>query len=548
METELGDAAIVFEAPGPGSWSIDAVHMSKPWSRLQASVHPPNLAAGFREGTRRYGLLVDTLDYRFVNSLGYFAVAPAPPEQIPERFENAARVFRDKVWREDLDRWEQEAKPAAIRAHRELLAIDPESLSPDELAAYLERCYAHLGRMVEQHHRFSVPAMIPVGDFLAHVSTWTGLPHGEFLALTRGAAPESAGYFPELDRLADAIRANPGARKLVMSDAPPRVVIDALLRVPGELGEAADAYIGIVGHRLLDSLDTGEPSAIEVPEVLVAGIRLAVEAGPPRASAVPDAEVARMRDKVPAEHRAAFDELLGEVRLMSRLRDERGLYSDVWAAGILRRALLVAGARLAEEGRLDDPSHIVEADYPEIVALLNGEGGPTASELARRAEFRRTYRAGQAPAFLGDPPSPPPPLDGLPPDVVRVMHAMGIAIGALFGEPAPDGEEETVRGTGASPGTYTGVARNIDGPADFIRLQRGDVLVTPTTTEAFNIVLPLLGAIVTNSGGVLSHAAIVSREFGIPCVVGTRDATARIKDGTTVTVDGTTGEVRFGSE
>jgi pyruvate,water dikinase len=83
----------------------------------------------------------------------------------------------------------------------------------------------------------------------------------------------------------------------------------------------------------------------------------------------------------------------------------------------------------------------------------------------------------------------------------------------------------------------------IGGPAEFDRLRRGDVLVTATTTESFNIVLPLLGAIITDAGGLLSHAAIVGRECGIPAVVGCRDATALIADGTQVRVDGTAGEV-----
>jgi len=69
------------------------------------------------------------------------------------------------------------------------------------------------------------------------------------------------------------------------------------------------------------------------------------------------------------------------------------------------------------------------------------------------------------------------------------------------------------------------------------------VLVTASTTEAFNILLPLLGGIVTDNGGLLSHAAIVSREYGIPGVVGTREATERIADGVRVRVDGDTGEV-----
>ena len=69
------------------------------------------------------------------------------------------------------------------------------------------------------------------------------------------------------------------------------------------------------------------------------------------------------------------------------------------------------------------------------------------------------------------------------------------------------------------------------------------MLLTEATTEAFNILLPLLSAIVTDSGGALSHAAIVSREYGIPGVVGTRDATERIAEGTLVRVDGDAGTV-----
>ena len=83
-----------------------------------------------------------------------------------------------------------------------------------------------------------------------------------------------------------------------------------------------------------------------------------------------------------------------------------------------------------------------------------------------------------------------------------------------------------LRGLAASPGVYEGPARLIAGPSEFGRIQQGDVLLTPATTEAFNILLPLLGAIVTDNGGLLSHSAIVAREYGIPGVVGTREATA----------------------
>ncbi len=123
------------------------------------------------------------------------------------------------------------------------------------------------------------------------------------------------------------------------------------------------------------------------------------------------------------------------------------------------------------------------------------------------------------------------------------MRATGIALGHLFGSSEAEHEDDLLRGLPASRGEYEGPARLVSGPSEFDRIVKGDVLVTQSTTEAFNILLPLLGAIVTDSGGLLSHSAIVAREYGIPGVVGTRDATGRIADGTRVRVNGDTGEV-----
>ena len=131
----------------------------------------------------------------------------------------------------------------------------------------------------------------------------------------------------------------------------------------------------------------------------------------------------------------------------------------------------------------------------------------------------------------------------MPPAAARVTRATGIVIHALFGSSEAPHEEHLLRGLAASRGVYEGPARRVSGPSEFDRIVQGDVLVTQSTTEAFNILLPLLGAIVTDSGGLLSHAAIVAREYGIPGVVGTREATERIADGTPVRVDGDAGEV-----
>ncbi len=189
------------------------------------------------------------------------------------------------------------------------------------------------------------------------------------------------------------------------------------------------------------------------------------------------------------------------------------------------------------------PSHLVDASLDEMGSLLSGSGGPSGDELAERFEYRATHSAKDAPPFIGTPPPPPPDPSGLPPAVARLMRATGIAMGEVFGSSETPHEEHLLRGLAASQGVYEGPARRVSGPSEFGRIVQGDVLVTEATSEAFNILLPLLGAIVTDNGGLLSHSAIVAREYGIPGVVGTREATDLIPDGTLVRVDGDAGEV-----
>jgi phosphoenolpyruvate synthase/pyruvate phosphate dikinase len=115
-------------------------------------------------------------------------------------------------------------------------------------------------------------------------------------------------------------------------------------------------------------------------------------------------------------------------------------------------------------------------------------------------------------------------------------------MGNIFDSPET-GSEEKIEGLPVSSGVYEGTAKVILSTRDFHRLNAGDVLVTKNTSAGFNVVLPIIGALVTDRGGILSHAAIVSREYGIPGVVGTKTATQKIKEGDRVRVDGDKGEV-----
>jgi rifampicin phosphotransferase len=530
------------DPPGPGPWEQDPVHFPRPMTRYYQEVHPPSFRKGTNDFARFYGMLIDGLQIGYAKGFGYNQVLPAPEAEIPQRFQRAEQVFAQKLWREQLRDWDENRKPAAIAKHRELQLVDPDALSDAELVVYLTRCRDHHSAMIAQHMGFTAGATLPTGDFLAHVGDWTGLPPSDLVGLMRGSAEVSAGGSDEMERLKKAFAESLSARKILASDGDPARTLAELRSHGGEAGAAVSGYLDLVGNRLIDGFDIAEPTALEIPDALLRSIRVTVS-GETQAASDVDARTAEIRAQVPAAHQMEFDELLGEARLTYRLRDERGVYSDIWAAGIMRRAALAAGRRLVRRGRLGAPEQMLEATLDEMCALVVGTGGPSADELASRAAYRAAYTAKDVPPFLGPPKPPPPDLSGLPPAVGRLMRAIFIGLGHIFGSSEAQNEETVFYGIAASKGIYEGPARRVSGPSEFGRIARGDVLITESTSEAFNILLPLLGGIVTDNGGLLSHAAIVAREYGIPGVVGTREATERIADGVRVRVDGDAGEV-----
>ena len=531
-----------FEPPGPGFWELDPVHFPRPATRYWMELHPAAFKRGTGEFARSYGMLIDALEMAYVNGFAYKSVRPVAEEELPRRFQRAEEVFERKFWREQVRDWNESFKPASMKAHRELQSIDPDGLSDEALAAHLKRCRDHHAEMLYQHMRFTATAIVPTGDFLAHVGDWTGLPPSELLGLMRGTSPTSAGASAQLEKLIEAIRQDPRAQKLLDSEHDPGRMLDELRSLDRGTGAAVSGYLDLVGYRLLDGFDISNPFALELPDVLRRAIRAAVAGTAVDVSDV-EGRIAEVRAKVPENQRAGFDQLLEEARLTYPIRDERGVFSDIWASGLMRRAALAGGRRLARKGRVHDASHFVDAGLEEMRALLSGADGPSADDLAQRAAYRAAYTSKDAPPVLGPPPPPPPDPSGLPPAAARMMRATGVALAALFGSSQAAHETHMLRGLAASRGVYEGPARRVSHPSQFDRIVRGDVLVTESTTEAFNILLPLLGAIVTDAGGLLSHSAIVAREYGIPGVVGTREATERIADGMRVRVDGDAGEV-----
>ncbi|KAA1420855.1 hypothetical protein F0U44_00440 [Nocardioides humilatus] len=550
-----------FDPPGKGPWELESTHGARPMTLITQRAFMDGFPRGFKEGTARYGVLLDHLEPAFVQSFLYAqpvavgappgAMGP-PPKPIlmiasrlhPEmrkRHKAAAAAIAGKLWRKDLEEWDQVDKPAAIKAHLAIQAVDVAALSDTDLADHVDRCAQHASDGGYLHHKYTMTACLPVGDFLAGAIEWTGADIGELMGLLRGRSAISRGFAAaELDAAAKALTTSDAAQAVLTSGDPADAVLAALSSHP-DVGAEVTAYLDAVRWRSV-GYDVGDQVAGELPEVLVESLKTSL-AGSWSSAPDDDTALAALRERVPAEHREDFDDRLAELRHVYRIRDERGVFSDGWATGLARRAMLEVGHRLHTIGKLDDAEHAVELGADEARALLVGGGGPSADEVADRFEWRTTTTTSDVPDHLRALPAPPPPAEWLPQQARRTHVAINTFLGSLFGVPDTPNTATVLTGLSVNTGVYEGTARLVESSADFDRIKQGDVLVTRMTSPYFNVVLPMLGAIVTDRGGQLCHAAIVAREYGIPGIVGTRDATATIPDGARVRVDGTTGEV-----
>ena len=543
--------------PAPGPWFHDVTHHPLPLPPIYAKIVCEEFPKGWGEGARKHAYVIQ-LHYWNVDGWVYWQPrplggppggAPPPREVFQKLFDEvpplvalkdlASSLFEKRPWRAELERWTAEDRPTLESAYIALQSVELSSLEDVGLADHLEAAVQLLRKAVHLHGVYTVPATFPFGDFFALVSGWAGVDAGKAALAAAGHARVSTGWSPEHEAVYDALRSRPEGRALLDSGAPAADVVKAFRERSDELGSAYRAFESRFGHRLANGYDFSQPCAVEVPERLVDAFRK----GPPARAYDADMAASALRSAVPEHARPEFDAALEEARHVARLRDERSLYTDVWANGVLRRGLLELGRRLTERGDLASPTDIFDIEEHELRPVSMGTL-KLRDDLASRAVSRAERSRRGTPPMVGDAPKPPPPADWFPQGLARAVRASFAVEAALYRDAAEDkAPGASIRGIGVSSGSYTGMARVLRSSTDLDRIRKGDVLVAPFTSPALTLVLPLLGAIVTDRGGALSHAAIVTREYGIPGVVGTRDATKRIEDGATVRVDGDSGEV-----
>jgi pyruvate,water dikinase len=489
--------------PGPGFWERDNSHFPLPMSRHLWELFLPAYDAGTRAGLARYGSIIDHFDFARIRGRLYLKTCFVnDPEEVRRREQSSRHALETRLWRCDRAQWiaiHQDFRRRLL----ELSKLDPAAMDPERLLAHIGKLRGIFREGTFQHFLQQPSSMFPVGDWVRQVCQWTGATPTEVLFLLKGSHTGAAGFSEgrwNAEEYADQI--------ITGFD-----LLDLTLRELPHLNAR---------HLPADHRHSAEGRSAEVAEFH-----------------------RKLRERVPRDRWSEFDDGLAEARAAYGLHDDDVRTTYLWPLGLIRRAMLAAAADLVRRGRLDYSDHIFQTTLAEFDALISGAHAPTALQLSVRAAEFVSWKDEQPPPVFGE--KAPAEFENLDSASARVNAAITFYLGEMEQRHGPDGAEPPwslmVAGLPASPGQYEGWARVVRHPSDFQKLGKGDVLIAPTTSPAYNVILPMIGAVVTDRGGALCHCAIIAREFGIPAVVGTDQATSRIPDGARILVDGDRGFV-----
>jgi rifampicin phosphotransferase len=442
-----------------------------------------------------------------------------------------------------VERFEARASAFAERTYPDRLATRPAADLLDDFRAFLEiRC-----------HRWNDAALADAGSMVCYGLLQRLLarafPDDDQQALHNTllkALPDLVSGMPPLKlwELSRAIRADTALKRL-FDTAPPASVLDTLAREPrfAAFHSAVRQYLDDWGFRCSAELMLTVPGLQEDPAPVVDLLKAyAALEGPSPADQLRRQAAGRVDATARVRRALRWRPLVGWLPLPTQemavslvlrwtqtsiqLR-ERARLKQALLYSRLRHVALAIGDRLVAQGRLAARDDVFFLTAGEIDALLAGDT-MFPDHVHALVNLRRDAHAAVTAV--------------VPPDTLR------LGFGEYFtGAEAADGpmphDDASATGIGACGGAVTGRAAVLEAVTDSHRIHPGDVLVTRQTDPGWAPVFPLISGLVIERGGMLSHGAIIAREFGIPSVVGVKDATRRIPDGAHITVDGDRGRV-----
>jgi phosphohistidine swiveling domain-containing protein len=471
---------------------------------------------------------------RVWNGYAYYGFSPnATPA---EREANRARAL--ELWRTRIDvteaYWTEVV--AELRAIYETMRRAPiEAGAPAAAAEAWERAWAGATRAWWLHFIVIIGPYQVLEDLADLYESFTpNAPPGEAMRLMQGGRHELLETELGIERLAEIAATVPAVATAMRGG---ERSAEHLATLPGGEAFTAElrAFLDEHGHMGQSIDDLALASWGEEPSLLLAEIAKRLDRPADSAEArrqrlareadeLADAARARLADR--PDDLARFERVLAQSRRIGPLTEVHNYWIDRASQATVRRLAMRVGARLVREGAIARPDDVLFLDHDEIGPLLLEPEDRRSLIEERRGRFER-QRTSTPPKYVGKAPDTSAPVDRF--DSAKVEST----------------ETGVLRGTGASAGIVRGPARVVLTSHEFERIVAGDVIVCPSSNPSWVPVFTIAGGLVTNTGGVLSHAAVVAREFGLPAVVGVAGATTSIRDGQQVEIDGTAGTVRL---
>ncbi len=529
-------------------WSHDRLHYPDPVTPLEFSLIADGVDAGITKAARAYGIPIRVHD-RLLNGYLYLAVEHWGTDAwSPSKLRDAMADLRGA--------WERQWLPE-IRAHLSWWhGFDLPGADLPALRAHLAETVRRWQRLWEVHFLLLVPSMFAMSEFAdLYEDVFEGAEPFDSYSMLAGFPSSTLESGRDLWALSRRARSYPRAVKILVDTDP----AEAVARLRADLGSVGfvaefDAYLATHGERA-DKLSLHHPYWVEDPTPVVKNLQNFLrqpdrdfDAEMSQAADQRERRAAEMRARIVDYPRAVREEvafLLRAAQAGSFLAEEHGYWIDYKASYCVRRVLLRIGDRLLVAGLLDSDGDVFYLDLAELDDLVAGAGdaeGGRAGHLAAIAA-----RKADAARFAG---VAPPPLLGTIPGEVELAQVARDPISQMFRKiegdvPAALSTGDLVVGNAGSPGIARGTVKVLHRLDEATKLEPGDILVADATAPPWTPLFASAGGLVTNSGGILSHSAVVAREYGIPAVVGAGNATAILRDGQEVEVDGTLGIVRI---
>jgi pyruvate,water dikinase len=559
---------VPIEVP-PGFWQQDASHFPKPVSPLFKSMAPEIAMISMKRSIEEFGLLTEGLEIIPIGGWAYQRLKPLggrEPPRIPlpkllmwilvrlipamrARLRQAKEAVRTDRPGRYIGHWYSQWLPELEERIAEIRDIDLENLSDQALVQHLEDVIVFTIWTVQIHGLINNSVNFILYEYVATCREMLGLDEAKAFELVSGTSYKTTEPAHRLHDMAEMAQKRPALRQFLeqIDDSTAKRMIAADV----EFAESFTSYQRIYGCRTI-RWGIMEPSLAERPALTLSLIRdqMLREYDPAQVGAKLEEERSEKLAKASAALAANTKALARFQRSLERaeraypLREANQFYTFSAPMALIRIAVLEIGSRLADRSVINTRDDVFFLHKEEACSTLL-DGGAKKELVHHRKGEMAWAEANPGPPYYGDPP-PPPSFDFLPAEAKLIMESLIWSFEQIMEYEASKQTQvagETLKGIAASSGQYTGPARIISDESDFHKIQPGDVMVCPMTSPVWSVLFPSLGALVTDAGGLLSHPAIIAREYGIPAVVATGNATSLLQDGDLVTVDGAAGTV-----